>query len=447
MATSKPTLGSALEKITKDHLECSICKEAYRQPKILDCVHSFCENCLDEYHTTKYKDAVMIPCPLCRRETQLPTMGVPGLKTNFYLIGIVEEITLQQRLVSSSGNTKLTCELCNEGNEATHRCLDCPMDVCGNCYKMHQKIPASSNHTIATLEDFIQGKVAIKKTKQKRHPECQTHEGEVTRFYCVTCDKLICRDCTVLDHCKPQHEYIDCNQASSTYKQSLAQFFTPLEGVLMKLEQSLATASTMKDKLGITVERTMTEVKNRADEIRAEVTAQESRIIDEIKNLHKDRGRKLDEYEQTVSVISQQIQHSLETAKDVTNNSSDPDFLALYPTISKDLKFLSSQSLPEIDHKLCHLRFKESQRVGDINLGKVELQEPKWELCGKFGKQGSGPGEFNLAWDIDACEPGDEIAVADYINKRVVICSTQGHQKRTIPIQGSKFLMYTLCIQ
>ena len=109
------------------------------------------------------------------------------------------------------------------------------------------------------------------------------------RFYCVTCDKLICRDCTVLDHCKPQHEYIDCNQASSTYKQSLAQFFTPLEGVLKELEQSLANASTMKDELGITVERTMAEVKNRADEIRAEVTAQESRIIDEIKNLHKDQ--------------------------------------------------------------------------------------------------------------------------------------------------------------
>ena len=158
-------------------------------------------------------------------------------------------------------------------------------------------------------------------------------------------------------------------------------------------------------------------------------------------------NNKLDEYEQTVSVISQQIQHSLETAKDVTNNSSDPDFLALYPTISKDLKFLSSQSLPKIDHKLFHLRFKESQRIGDINLGKVELQEPKWELCGEFGKKGGGPGEFNVAWDIDACQPGDEIAVADYYNNRVVICSTQGHQKRTIPIQGCKFLMYTLCIQ
>ena len=121
-------------------------------------------------------------------------------------------------------------------------------------------------------------------------------------------------------------------------------------------------------------------------------------------------NNKLDEYEQTVSVISQQIQHSLETAKDVTNNSSDPDFLALYPTISKDLKFLSSQSLPKIDRKLCHLRFKESQRVGDINLGKVELQEPKWELCGEFGS-----GKLSWAMDIDACQPGDEIAVADYL--------------------------------
>ncbi|XP_071790499.1 E3 ubiquitin-protein ligase TRIM56-like isoform X1 [Asterias amurensis] len=425
MAFSKPAQGLALEKIRKDYLECSICQEEYTEPKLLDCLHSFCKHCLLEYHTTNYKDAKMLICPLCRKETQLPETGVEEFKSNFILTGLAGQ--LEQ--VSSLEHSKLVCNLCEEKNKATHFCYDCPMFICANCYKMHKKIPLLLSHTVATLKDVRDGKTAMKKTKPKRHPECQTHEGEVMWFYCSS-DVMICQACTVIDHCKPQHEYIDCNQASSTYKQSLAQLFTPLEETMKKLEQSQATASTMKDNLNIAVKRTMTEVKNRADEIRAEVTAQESRIMDEIQTILKDRNKKLEEFEQAVSVNLHQIQQSLQSAKDVSKNSSVPDFLASYPTISKDLKGLIDQNQPKIDSILSHLRF--TPGVCDISLGnlstKEPTKEPKWELSLKYDRGIDGAG------DIDGSVPRDEMAVADHWNKRVAIYNTKGHQKKSIPL-------------
>ncbi|XP_071809156.1 uncharacterized protein [Asterias amurensis] len=227
---------------------------------------------------------------------------------------------------------------------------------------------------------------------------------------------------------KPSHEYIDCDQASSTYKQSLAQLFPPLEETLKNLDQSQATASTMKDNLNIAAKRTMAEVKNRADEIRAEVTAQESRIMDEIQTILKDRNKKLEEFEQTVSLNSQQIKHSLQTAKDVSTNSSVPDFLASYPTISKDLKLLGDQKQPKIDMTLDQLGF--TPGVCDISLGnlivKEPMKEPKWELSLEYGEG------INVAWGIDASVPGDEMAMADFGNNRVVIYDSKGHQKKSI---------------
>ncbi|XP_071809640.1 E3 ubiquitin-protein ligase TRIM56-like [Asterias amurensis] len=430
MAFSKPSQGSALEKIRKDYLECSICHEEYTEPKLLDCLHSFCKHCLLEYQTTNYKDAKMLICPLCRKETQLPETGVEDFKSNFILTGLAGQ--LEQ--VSLSANSKLVCKLCKEKNEATYFCCDCLMIICANCNEIHNQIPASASHTVATLKDISEGKIAMKKTKPKRHPECQTHEGEVMWFYCKTCNMMICQACTVIDHRNPQHEYIDCNQASSTYKQSLAQLFTPLEETLKNLDQSQATASTMKDNLNIAAKRTMAEVKNRADEIRAEVTAQESRIMDEIKTILKDRNKKLEEFEQTVSLNSQQIKHSLQTAKDVSTNSSVPDFLASYPTISKDLKLLGDQNQPKIDLTLDDLGF--TPGVCDISLGnliikepmKEPTKEPKWELSLEHDVG------INGAYDIDASVPGDEMAVADYRNTRVVIYDTKGRQKKSIPL-------------
>ncbi|XP_071787024.1 E3 ubiquitin-protein ligase TRIM33-like [Asterias amurensis] len=415
MALSNPPKVSALQKIVQNHLECGICFEQYNDPRVLDCLHSFCKICLQNYQSTNYKDATMLICPLCRKKTQLHQKDVQALKTNFNITGLADQL----KLVSLSEDNQWVCKLCKDKNEATHFCFDCPAIFCANCFKVHQK-----SHTVNTLKDISDGKIASKDRKPKRRPECQTHEGEVMRFYCTTCDVMICRDCTVIDHRNPQHEYIDCNQASSTYKQSMAQLFTPLEETMKKLEQSQATASTMKDNLNIAVKRTMADLKNRADEIRAEVTAQESRIMDEIKTILKDRNKKLEEFEQAVSVHLQQIQQSLQSAKDVSKNSLAPDFLAVYSTISQDLKELRDQNQPKIDPTLSHLRF--TPGVCNISLGNLIKKEPRWELCLEYDVGNDG------AWDIDASLPGDEMAVADFRNSRVLIYDTKGCQKKAI---------------
>ncbi|XP_022111647.1 uncharacterized protein LOC110990871 [Acanthaster planci] len=62
------------------------------------------------------------------------------------------------------------------------------------------------------------------------------------------------------------------------------------------------------------------------------------------------------------------------------------------------------------------------------------MTEEKWEQRCVFGSEGSRPGEFFGAWDIAARQP-DEVAVAEIWNKRVAICSIDGNQKSTIPME------------
>ena len=432
MASGK-SVSSALEIISRHHLECSICHERYEDPKILDCVHSFCERCLQKYCSTRHQGSTEIPCPVCRRETRLPETGVQGLRTNFYLIALIEEFALHEKLACSDGE-KLLCEICDEGNEATHRCLDCAQTICLNCHKVHLRFAATSNHTISTLDDIREGKVQPSK-KLERHPKCPNHDGEVTRFFCTTCEMLICRDCTVVLHPKPQHVYIDRHQATSTYKQSLTELCSQLENTLKEIKEFQATVSRMKHELDATVNGIMAEVQSKADEMRAEVTRQENRIIEDIKMIHKDRNEKLVGYEKTLNVMLERIQHSLETTRDVTSTASDSDFLSLYPIISQDLKLLSSQTTPEVDPRLAYLKFEQSEGVGDISLGK--LVTGKWELFREFDLQGSYPGEFCGAWGIAARRP-DEIAVADSWNNQLVICSIDGKYRSAISTSTCK---------
>lgn len=66
-------------------LECSICfsqfNNIFRCPKMLQCGHTFCLECLARMNV-KSTDPEAIQCPLCRRFTPLPALGLPKLTTD-----------------------------------------------------------------------------------------------------------------------------------------------------------------------------------------------------------------------------------------------------------------------------------------------------------------------------------------------------------------------------
>ncbi|XP_022101634.1 E3 ubiquitin-protein ligase TRIM56-like isoform X2 [Acanthaster planci] len=426
------TMAKALEEMNH-HLECGICRDRLKQPKVLDCFHSFCQECLQDYYESRYKDTPEIPCPSCRHMTALPETRIQGLKTNFHLMGIIEEISVQEK-VAHSESTKVSCELCEEENEATHRCLDCAQNVCPNCRKTHLRCVTTSNHTVATFEEIRQGKVTVKKSANEDQTRCQKHRGEVKRFYCETCLELICRDCTVVDHCKPNHHYVDSGEASIKYKQSLKDMLSDFDVDIKVLEQSLAASSQAKQKFAQSVTRTVKAVKKRADKLRAEIAIQEKMLIRGIKQIQQDRNRMYDKHQEKVSQLLQGKQHSVEVAKGVASTASDNDFLSLYPVINKDLKSLKGPTPPQIDSMLSYLSFTPGQT--EINLGKLEEKVRKWEMCCKFDHTGGGLGGVMFTVGITGTVCG-EIALVKYFNKKVLLCSSDGQVKEKIPVQSS----------
>ncbi|XP_029296372.1 E3 ubiquitin-protein ligase TRIM33 [Cottoperca gobio] len=78
-------LQSQCSEDTCPDLECSICfsqfNNVFRCPKMLQCKHTFCLECLARMNV-KSAEPNTIQCPLCRSLTPLPTLGLPRLATN-----------------------------------------------------------------------------------------------------------------------------------------------------------------------------------------------------------------------------------------------------------------------------------------------------------------------------------------------------------------------------
>jgi hypothetical protein len=83
------------QEIHDEFLVCKICLDSYKNPKCLSCLHTFCEQCIDNHVNSessykKYSDYREFTCPLCRKRTQLPVGGVKKLPDNFLVSSLTE---------------------------------------------------------------------------------------------------------------------------------------------------------------------------------------------------------------------------------------------------------------------------------------------------------------------------------------------------------------------
>jgi len=96
--------------ITTDRTTCPICLEVFDNPKSLPCIHGFCLKCL-ERHFRDMMPGDEVPCPLCRKEFQIP---LRGLQHHFFIQQLIDARNARSKSTDEVG---LPCQACLEGNE------------------------------------------------------------------------------------------------------------------------------------------------------------------------------------------------------------------------------------------------------------------------------------------------------------------------------------------
>ena len=126
-------------------------------------------------------------------------------------------LSIQER-VTSTGKP-LICELCNSGDPAVSCCTNCKVFMCEYCVTAHKRINTFHGHQFLTLLEVKNfGSKALAKPAF-----CTKHADEVLKLYCDTCQKTICRDCTIVDHRDHKYNFV-ADVAESLYRDSVLTF-------------------------------------------------------------------------------------------------------------------------------------------------------------------------------------------------------------------------------
>ncbi|CAH1250618.1 TRIM56 [Branchiostoma lanceolatum] len=366
-----------LSKISGDFLECTICLEPFKDPKILPCLHTFCEGCLKKF-VAQDKVKNKFQCPTCRTETVLPKGGVASFKSNFFVQSLSDTVQAHKTLVSKEDD-KVPCNVCEE-EVASRGCVPCEEFLCDECACAHHRAKRTRSHEVIGVAELKEQ--LITKTgslKSKSLPFCPKHEEEKLKFYCETCKHPICRDCTVLQHKNHQYGYLA--DAVGNVRAKIKNKLKTARHKIKKYGDKANAVATKQAELDTRCQKAEDDIDAAAEEeiklFSGLVKSKQTALKEKLAGIKAARSKQLsataDSVESTLGCLSSTVNVS----QKVVEHGSDFDVMNVYSDATTRLESLLEGPSQDIADNISYITFnpKKERKEKGVVLGNIVEKE------------------------------------------------------------------------
>ena len=178
--------------LSRSFLKCLICKNTFKDPRILPCLHTFCYECIQRLPKLEFWT---VECPQCQATVKLPKGGIDGLSTNFFTNKMLHFLKIKLR-----DDQTLLCSNCELGEPAVSRCWNCSEFLCDQCMEAHKITRVTKQHKIFEIEN--EENLLNENIRQLlgHSVVCSCFGKEEVKYFCATCDEAVCGDCIIAKH-------------------------------------------------------------------------------------------------------------------------------------------------------------------------------------------------------------------------------------------------------
>ncbi|XP_033107881.1 tripartite motif-containing protein 2-like [Anneissia japonica] len=261
-------------------LECSICLNKLKQPKTLNCLHSFCMQCLRSL--LKEKDDLI--CPTCLKPCPIPEGGLLELQPNAFINNLLEAF----EMIGEGDNMECSCE---KDKKASHYCPECKQYICSTCFDNHKRFPALKSHKLHSIED-VQSMTPLQFSSLHRQ-QCALH-NEILKFYCKCCETVVCMHCAITDHCDGNHKLISIHEAFNDFEMTAIKVKEASNEYNTIMQDGLKNAFHNDSKLCKNKKNCLRDIENHVQKMVKIIKKQEEQLKEKVEKEHEKKKKEND---------------------------------------------------------------------------------------------------------------------------------------------------------
>ena len=276
----------ALKRL-EEQLNCSICLDTFTEPKLLQCFHVFCRQCLVPLGVRDQQGQLSLTCPTCRQVTPIPANGVTGFQSAFhinYLLEIKHSFEkLQDPLLTSAGGAV-------RGTLVDNPSTDPSTDIARCCFE---------------------------------------HVEEEYKLFCKTCGELACYKCGLNSGKHHSHDYEELDQAFEKYKEEIMSSVEPMEEQVTTIKKALALIEQRCEEISDQRAATEDNIHVTFRRLREVLTVRETELVDQLHQTTQGKLKGLAAQSDQIETILAQLSSCLDFIRESIKVGNKVDMLKI----------------------------------------------------------------------------------------------------------------------
>ena len=301
----------ALKRL-EEQLCCSICLDTYTDPKLLQCFHVYCRQCLvllvvREQDVGDQQGRLTISCPTCRQVTPIPDRGVAGLQPAFHINHLLEILQDSVKQLRSSA-TAVTPEEAVGGTDV------------------------GSHGEKETSVDNLKAHLHL----------------EEMELYCQTCEELINYKSALKGGKHHDHDYEELNQAFEKYKEELTSSLEPMEKQVTIVKKALEKLNARRGEISDQRATIESNIHVTFGQLREILTVRETELIGQLHHMTQVKLKGLASQSDQIETTLAQLNSCLYFMRESLRTGSKSDVMMTKTNTITKVKELTTPLQPDL---------------------------------------------------------------------------------------------------
>ena len=279
-------------------------------------------------------DKQKMECPTCQRSITIPEGGVNAIPQNLHL-GFEVEVAGYMSKIGSGGEKSCDAGAGDKGSAVVF-CCTCGQFLCTLCHEYHRRNKILCHHQMVGLDQESVRLVPSIMTPTEHLCSQPHHQKEELKFYCETCQCLVCRDCTLVLH--KDHRIAEVCNIAKVHRDGMREALVCAQEMASKLTSAIGANDKMAEQVETSRENATLLINQAFEQLHQAIEERKKTLLSEMGAISLSKTTAMSHQKEQLVKIQDEIGRYTEMTSHILQTHTDHEVVALGDLLPTELK-------------------------------------------------------------------------------------------------------------